>query len=101
MQTRPSAFAEVSIPPAKARQLLAHLPGMRARPDQHKEELGWTYVAPYDVLRHSSSDAPHDLAYYVYGTAEHVREMQLALSVYLKHPREAKTALTTLGQGCR
>ena len=51
-----SAFAEVSIPPAKARQLLAHLPGMRARPDQHKEGLGWTCVTPYDVLRHSSSD---------------------------------------------
>jgi hypothetical protein len=75
-----SAFAKVSIPPAKACQLLAHLPGMRAGPYQHKEELGWTCVTPYYVLRHSSSAAPHNLAYYIYGTAEHVRELQLVLN---------------------
>jgi hypothetical protein len=31
----------------------------------------------------------------MYGTAEHVRELKLVFNVYLKHPREAKAALTT------
>jgi hypothetical protein len=57
-----SAWAEVSIPPEKDCQLLAHLLGMRTGPYQHKEGLSWTCLTPYYVLGPSSSDAPHNPA---------------------------------------
>jgi hypothetical protein len=45
-----SAFTEVTIPPVKACQLLAHLPGMQTGPYSDRDFLGWACLTPYYVL---------------------------------------------------